>query len=260
MKKTTIHSLRYVSAVAIVCTALSCSTSYRMSHVERSQITVDQRYDQPVSAEITAFLQPYKQRIDSTMSPQVGVLARDLEAFRPESPLSNLLADILMWSGKAYDEQPDFAVYNIGGMRAALPKGVVTVGDVLEVAPFDNRICFVSLKGSLVKELFGQIALQGGEGVSRDVMLKITADGKLVDARLNGLPIADDDTYRIVTIDYVSKGNDRMVAFQQSFDKNEPRGESNNVRYVIADYLRTMHREGIVVDRSIEGRILIVKP
>ena len=72
------------------------------------------------------------------MSPVVGHSAKVMIAERPESPLSNLLSDILVWAGNKYGERPDFGIYNIGGMRASLPQGEVTFGHILEVAPFEN--------------------------------------------------------------------------------------------------------------------------
>ena len=74
-------------------------------------------------------------------------------------------------------------------MRSAFAKGDITYGDVLDVAPFENKICFVTLKGSKVIELFGQIASVGGEAVSHGVNLVISKDGKLLSAKLNGKDI-----------------------------------------------------------------------
>ena len=142
-------------------------------------------------------------------------------------------------------------------MRAALAEGDVTIGDVLEVAPFDNKICFVNLTGTKVKELFSQIAMQRGEGVSHGVELEITKDGQLKSARLNGKEIDDAATYRIATIDYVAQGNDKMTAFKSSTDINQPEGEENNVRFVIMNYLREMAKQGITVTAKKEGRIIV---
>ena len=105
---------------------------------------------------------------------------------RPESELSNLLCDILVWGAKKFGEQPVFSVYNMGGIRANFAKGKITVGDVNEVAPFENKICFLTLTGEKVTELFQQIAHRGGEGLSHAVRLVISKDGKLVSVTLNG--------------------------------------------------------------------------
>lgn len=245
-----------MAALLAVC---SCATKhYRVTSVERSRILVDKRYDAVPSQAAQAFMAPYKQRIDSLMSPVVGQAASYLYATGPESPLSNLLPDVLMWGAQRYGERPDFAIYNIGGMRAAFAAGDVTVGDVLDVAPFENKICFVTLTGEQVLELFGQIASSYGEGVSRGIELVIEPDGRLRSARLNGKEFEKDAKYRIATIDYVAQGNDKMVAFKKATDVNSPQEESNNVRYLIMDYFREKAGRGEAVDARIEGRITVV--
>lgn len=248
----------------LICALLSvlvwgsaCRSPYHLQHIERTRILIDKTYDAQPDMAAKAWIQPYQAQVDSMMNPVVGRVGCYLEADRPESPLSNLLTDILIWAGKDYQEKPDFAVYNIGGMRAALAEGDVTIGDVLEVAPFDNKICFVNLTGTKVKELFSQIAMQRGEGVSHGVELEITKDGQLKSARLNGKEIDDAATYRIATIDYVAQGNDKMTAFKSSTDINQPEGEENNVRFVIMDYLREMAKQGITVTAKKEGRIIV---
>lgn len=218
---------------------------------------VDSRYDGRIPAEAVAFTAPYKQRVDSIMSPVVGRAARYMAAFTPESPLSNLLPDILVWAGKDYGEKPDFAVYNIGGMRAAFAEGDVTVGDVLDVAPFENKVCFITLTGDKVMELFGQIAGNGGEGVSREVRLRITKDGRLLGASVGGKEIERAARYRIATIDFVAQGNDGMAAFKDGTEVNSPREERNNVRYVIMEYFREKAAQGLAVDSKVEGRIVV---
>ena len=132
----------------------SCRSHYVMSGIERSRILVDSRYDALNDAQVDAFMAPYKHVVDSMMSPVVGEVARYMAAHRPESELSNLLADILMWAAERYNEKPVFGVYNMGGIRAGLAKGKVTYGDVLDVAPFENKIAFLTLSGEKVLELF----------------------------------------------------------------------------------------------------------
>ena len=142
----------------------SCAPKhYQLVSVERTRIIVDSRYDQHPDEAAVKFLEPYKHVNDSIMGPIVGTVARNMHATRPESDLSNLLADILVWSGKDYGEDPVLGIYNMGGIRADLTKGKVTYGDVLDVAPFENKICFITLTGEQVLTLYAQIAHRGGK-------------------------------------------------------------------------------------------------
>lgn len=247
----------FLGAVVVGMMISSCRSHYVMSGIERSRILVDSRYDALNDAQADAFMAPYKHVVDSVMSPVVGEVARYMASHRPESELSNLLADILMWASERYGEKPVFGVYNMGGIRAGLAKGKVTYGDVLDVAPFENKIAFLTLSGEKVLELFQQMALSGGEAVSHGVQLVITKDHQLKSAKINGEDVDPNASYRIVSIDYVIQGNDRMEAFKAKTDVNSPQEEKNNLRYVIMDYFREQMQQGKVVDREIEGRIIV---
>ncbi len=239
----------------ILLGAGACTSHYAITGMERTRILIDKRFDATEDSSAKAFLAPYKKKVDSLMMPVVGQAACNMSAGRPESKLSNLLTDILVWGGKQFGEKPDFAVYNIGGMRASLTKGDITVGDVLNVAPFENKICFVSLTGEEVLQLFRQIAHRGGEGVSHSVRMRITADGQLGNATIDGQPIDPKVQYRIATIDYVVQGNDGMTAFTKGTDLVSPQTEENNLRYFIMNYFRECMKEGVPVCGEIEGRI-----
>lgn len=236
----------------------SCSTHYEVSSVSRTRVLIDQKYDTQVDAATTSFMQPFKQKVDSEMTPVVGTAATPIEPFRPESPMSNLLPDILVWAAPQYGEKVDFGVYNIGGMRASLAQGNITIGDIFDVAPFENYLCFVTLSGDKVEELLGQIAYRGGEGVSKELKMVISPDNKLISASINGQAVDVSKSYRIATLDYVSHGNDRLVAFKSSTDRHDiSKDEGGQARDVIMRYVEERTAKGLPVESKIEGRITI---
>lgn len=249
------HNTLYAGIASVLLLSASCASHYEVTGVQRSRILIDQRYDAVGDAEATAFLAPYKQKVDSLMSPVVGQSAHYMKAERPESDLSNLLADILVWGGKFYDEKPDFAVYNMGGIRAALPAGKVTYGDILDIAPFENKICFLTLTGEKVEELFRQMASVGGEGVSKEVYLQISKKGRLISATLRGKAIKPDALYRVATIDYLAQGNDKMEAFKDKQNVKAPTDANSNARDIIVNYFKEMAAQGKVVDGKVSARI-----
>ncbi|MCR4810789.1 MAG: 5'-nucleotidase C-terminal domain-containing protein [Prevotella sp.] len=250
-------SIRIFALIAVAAMVVGCTTHYQIAGVERSRILINNRFDNEPNAQGTAFLAPFKAQVDEVMSPVMGVAARDMAVERPESAISNLLADIMVWAGQSYGETPDFGVYNIGGIRAALSKGVVTYGDINDIAPFENKIAFITLTGEKVLELFAQIAKRGGEGVSHGVQMVITKDGKLVSARLNGEEIDPQRQYRAVTIDYIVQGNDGMVAFKDGTNLLSPQEDKDNSRFLIMNYFKAMHAQGKEVDAKVEGRITV---
>ena len=235
----------------------SCRSHYEVAGIQRSRIVMDARYDAHPDAQAAEFLKPYKHVVDSVMGPVVGESARYMTAVRPEGTLSNLLSDIMVWAAKDYNETVDFGVYNMGGVRADLPKGKITYGDVLDIAPFENKIAFASLRGDALLELFEQMASVGGEGVSRAVRMVITKDGQLVSVTVNGEPIDPEREYRLATIDYLLGGTDKLEAFKKAFNLNAPKETSNNSRFIIMNYFREQTKEDKVVDAQIEGRVTV---
>lgn len=243
--------------MGMVAVVTSCSSSYQLAGIDRSRIVIDRRYDATHDKVVEMLMRPYKEDIDSLMGPVVGRVARNMAADKPESELSNLLADILVWGGKAYQEKPHFGVYNMGGIRAALSKGNVTKGDVVDVAPFENKLCFLTLTGAQVLELFEQMASVGGEGVSHGVQLVITRSGQLKSATLHGQNINKQAKYRIATLDYLAQGNDKLEAFKHKTEVVSPQEDKNNVRFIIMDYFRQAAEKGQEVDAKVEGRIVV---
>ena len=239
--------------------ASGCQSHYEVASVQRSRILVDARYDANPDEQAAEFLKPYKHVVDSIMGPVVGRSAKYMTAQRPEGELSNLLADILVWAAKDYGEKVDFGVYNMGGVRADLPKGTVTYGDVLDIAPFENKIAFGTMTGAEVLELFGQMAAVGGEGVSHSVRMVITKDGKLESATINGEAIDPAKEYRLTTIDYLLGGTDKMEAMKKCRNVNAPKDASNNSRFIIMNYFRDMQKQGKEVNAEIEGRVTVKK-
>ena len=152
----------------------------------------------------------------------------------------------------------------MGGIRSDLTKGDVTYGDVLDVAPFENKICFTTLSGEKLMEVFQQIAKRGGEGVSKGVELVIKMDekgekGELLSAKLHGQEIDPQAEYRVTTIDYLLEGNDGVPSLRDGKDVVAPRDASNNTRFLIMNYFRDMQAKGMVVDSRVEGRIKVIK-
>jgi 2',3'-cyclic-nucleotide 2'-phosphodiesterase (5'-nucleotidase family) len=254
MKTKTTISVLLLSALLL---GSACQSHYEVASIQRSRILIDSRYDSQPDQKAAEFLKPYKHVVDSVMGPVVGRSAKYMTAQRPEGTLSNLLSDVLVWAAKDYNENPDFGMYNMGGVRADLPKGDVTYGDVLDIAPFENKIAFGTLTGAEVLELFGQMASVGGEGVSSSVRMVITKDGRLESATINGEPVDPAKNYRLTTIDYLLGGTDKLEALKKCRDINAPKDVSNNSRFVIMNYFRYMQKQGKEVDAQIEGRVVV---
>ncbi len=161
----------------------------------------------------------------------VGKAARMIEHERfKESPLGNLVADSLRAAGKA-----DVALVNSGGIRAPIPEGEVTYGDVFRSLPFDNLVSTIKLTGKQLKLLL-RVAESGSRGFPSVSGLRLKLVDTSVDAPATDLngdrrietwevdrllraevlrngqweTVKDDRTYVLATIDFLANGGDDL--------------------------------------------------
>ena len=111
----------------------------------------------PVTEDVDAVNQEVKALVDDalaqaaeTMNQPIGETARALEPQRNgEFALGNLVIDAML--AAEIDGQPaDIAIHNNGGIRAGLPKGPITYGQLYAVLPFDNQLMALDLTGAQV--------------------------------------------------------------------------------------------------------------
>ncbi len=233
-----------------------CNSGYSVISIEGGRVPMTAKYDRPdADQEVSAILKNYKMELDSIMSPVIGYAARNLESYRPESPMSNLMSDLLRNTAVQVLGKPaDVAVMNIGGIRNSFTKGEITFGNVFEISPFENSFCVLVMRGDVLQELFTQIAAVHGEGLS-GAKLEITKDGQLLSASVNGQPIEPSKEYTVATIDYLAEGNDKMPAFKKAKSKIIP--DKLLLRSLLMDYVKDCHRKGIFIDAKVEGRIVV---
>lgn len=233
----------------------ACRPSYQVIHVEGGRVAMDSTWEAVIDVEMQTLVSPYKAKVDSVMFQVIGQADVSMDARRPESLLSNLVADVLRESASEVLGKPaDMGLVNMGGLRSVLTKGPVTVANAYEILPFENSLCVLTMKGDKLKQLFENIAVRGGEGVS-GVKLQISADGKLLAAALDGRPVEDVKDYTVATIDYLAEGNDGMAACLQASDRVCP--EDGTLRKLFIRYVEKLTRSGKKVTSRLEGRIIV---
>ena len=266
MKRITIISLnRSVFFFACLVLLAGCRSSgitsrgtsgqhYALRVVKPQRLEVTSALDSNPVSEVFNFLSPYQASVDSLQRPYVGRSAQFMAPSRPESLLSNWVADALVAEGERLGYHPDMGLCNMGGLRSTLPKDTVRRGDVIAVAPFENYFTILEMKGSDMLRLMQNIAAVHGEGVSHSVRLRITSDGQLQNAAINGQAIDPDNIYIVATIDYLAYGNDKMYALK---DAQKRIVTERPVRDVLMDCLRSLDERGQMASAEIEGRIVV---
>ena len=215
------------------------------------RIEVTNRLDAQPDKEALAVMEKFKPAVDSVMAPVLGKSLVGMSAGRPESLLSNWAADVLVEFSDFLDgKKADMGLVNVGGLRNNMPKGTIRRGDIILISPFDNRLAIAQLKGSDLMGLFQDIAAVRGEGVSHEVKLEITSDGKLLDAKLNGKTIDPERIYRIATLDYLAEGNDKMYSLKKAVKL-----DVSNL--FTRDCMMNSIQQHKTINSSIEGRIVI---
>ena len=172
-------------------------------NMERQIVYVDEV--QPDAA-MTALLAPYLADAKTLASEPVTTLDETLSASRDgDRRLGYLIADAVRGSAEA-----DIGVQNSGGVRADLPRGLVTYGDVYRVLPFDNKVVRLSLTGLQLRQLveqaypsyyFSNLAIEYNP-VDESVLALRFSDNT---------PVIDADTYTLGLPDFLADGGDGLA-------------------------------------------------
>ncbi len=227
---------------------------YRCQTIQSHRIEITKRLDAHPDSLALEILEPYTTGVDSVIGVEIGYSDMLMSPDRPESLLSNWVADAYVSEALKMGEKVDFAICNVGGLRSDMPQGVVTKGNIINIAPFLNYFTIVDLKGEHVLELFGQIAHSLGEGVSKEVNLVISSDGKLLSSSVNGKSVDPNKTYKIATINYLASGNDHLEAFKQSSHVDVRRELAQDI---LLDFILGETSSGRHLSSSLDGRIKI---
>ncbi len=190
---------------------------------------------------------------------EVGRLAAPLERrtnAAGESSLGAVIADAYLagTSDSSYGEQAaQIAFTNPGGLRSDLNSSLaVTFGQLFSVLPFNNTLVTMDLTGAQLLRLLEQqwerpqpaggriLPVSNGFGYTWDASQPEGAapgKGQRVvpgSMRLNGLPIAMEQSYRVTVNSFMASGGDALSVFKQG--RNVQEGETDLV--VAKLYLR----------------------
>ncbi len=225
--------------------------AFAQREVRSVRLELTSALDEKPDSIATQLLNHYREAVDSVVSPVVGRSEVMMTAGRPESLLGNWVADAMMdFSDFDGGGRADLAIVNVGSLRASVPEGDVTRGDVMLIIPFQDNLAVVYLLGRDLLSLMEEIAQTGGEAVSHEVSMTMTRDGELKEVFISGQPIDEERTYRVVTLDYLAEGNDRMPSFTKA-------GRVEIGDLCIRDILvESVSRAG-TISASMEGRIRV---
>ncbi|MCH4812883.1 bifunctional metallophosphatase/5'-nucleotidase [Vreelandella neptunia] len=240
-------------------------------------LAVDDRESDPDAAERLA---PYTAAIEELRDTQVGAKVitalpnprhgnGDEQSVRAnETALGNLITDAQLQAAQQVAPDTVMAIQNSGGIREAIETGDVTVGDLIAVQPFGNRLTLLDVTGAELLETF-EIALANAPDenggflhVSAGVELVYDSD-KPVGERLVSLKVAQEGamqaidserTYTIATNNFTAAGGDSHAALGAAYDD----GRNTIVGNTDWEMLRNYMVDRKEVFYTVEGRIIDV--
>lgn len=216
-----------------------------------TRMEVDNRYDTLAPANLDKIMQSYKVRLDQVVNRPIGTSALYMESKAPESLLSNFLSDQLWLKAAEFcPEGVDLAIINFGGIRAPLPLGPLTVGDIYRIMPFENEMVVLELKAADLLTVLTKMAADDGEGISNIKMDVL--NGKIISLLIAGKPFDETRTYRIATIDYLADGNSGMIPFKNAVKRIDTHLK---LRDAYISQIEKLTAQGKVVTSELDGRI-----
>lgn len=173
-----------------------------------------------------------------------------------EYPLGNLVVDAMLWANQAGATPADIAIHNNAGIRADIPKGPITYGQLYEMLPFDNVLVAMDLKGEHIKAVL-EVAVSCPRVNTLVAGMSFTYDcskpsgHRVSNLLIRGAPIELQKVYRVQTIDYLANGGDGQIAFRQG----------TNLRYgdAIVDVVAAYIMQNSPIHPRVEGRIVEAK-
>ncbi len=183
---------------------------YEGAHDRGTLITLfeDEIWPDPEIAEV---IRPHLEATDAAMKVVVGTSAVTMGRGGPGSNLvGNMVTDAMIGYFDA-----DFSFQNLGGLRADLPGGDLTSGDIFGVLPFGNELVLVDMDGRMVRHIIEQ-KLAGRSGGICLGGVKMSFDktredyDRVVELEFKGEAWDPDKIYKVVCTSFLMEGNSNL--------------------------------------------------
>lgn len=202
----------------VLCVLLgNCSSRVHMTGHQHVQYDLSK--GSPVDTSVYRFITPYRDSLGRIMNQPLAYTQAAM--IRPvcggpeaddQTALINFIADAWFKHAKARFEKEfslsaDFFISTCGGVRASLPKGEITLGNVYELMPFDNHFVLVKLDPDLMKSLLTFLTSTDHSPVAG---IKILVEDSVRKVLINGVPYDPARSYYVIISNYHAGGGDNM--------------------------------------------------
>ena len=211
-------------------------------------VVADSVADDPT---LEALVAQFRDRMGEEVRQVIGEALVPLAKAVPEGTLGNFATDAMLWAARREMSHPiHMAMTNNGGLRVPIAPGPITVGQMFELMPFENKLSVLTLSGSQVQELADELADRRGQPIA-GFSFHIVLVGEIRVARdvlVGGAPLDPAAEYRIVTNDYLANGGEDLASLLDPRDREDL---PVLLRDALIDYVREMGQ----IRSEIEGRI-----
>lgn len=195
-------------SIVLFCHAQNRTVGYQLKTINSD---CSSYHNPPLQKE----LEKSRKKLEKKMGVVIGYCPEDMISRMPQSPLSNFLTDILVeiankYCQKHHKEAVDFSLLNFGGIRSSLHAGDITIGNLFEIAPFENSLVIADIKGSELLKLFRRFQVKKCEPYSRQVSITYLGD-YFQKVLIHGKEIDNDKIYRVATLDFILTGGDNIL-------------------------------------------------
>lgn len=250
-----IRSFSYSLLITWFLIALSCKSTYISTGVKTQNLTVSENAN-PLDSQLVFLYLPYKNILEKDMGRVISISEKEMVKGKPESGLTNLLADLLLEEGQKeavrmnLQIEPVVSFVNYGGIRTWLPKGEITVGKIFELMPFENEMVFIQLAGEQLQQFYDIIAENGGSSVGG--VRFVISNGKAKNIMIDGKKLDTASNYWMVTNDYSANGGDDLVVFTQRLKLIT---SGKKIREITISNLEDRKINGVKLTENLDGRI-----
>ncbi len=235
---------------------VSCQQKYIYRLQSHNLIGVDSLAG--IDSTLLMFIKPFSDSISGVMTDVIGTNPKTLIPRKPESELTNFVADLVWEAGKSFLKEHNISgseilcVVNIKGFRAPLPEGKITTRNIFELMPFENRLVAVKMNSENLLKLFDHIAQSEGDGLAgASFTIK---KNKAFDIFVNGDSINEKKQYWVITSDYLADGGDNYTIFRSS---DTHLVSNDKIRELIIAHIKELTRQNKKVEPDTTVRISV---
>lgn len=183
------------------------------SNIIQRSFSTNSTAHENANATIEAIVSEWAKETDAILSEELAYTDREITIASGE------LGRAIVNSWLVADPSADIAITNEGGIRINLPQGIISVGTVVALMPFDNTIIATEIDGAAVRTAIEKGGYPVIGGLSRQ--------GDRWVLNNSGEELVDDRKYRVLVNSFMYAGGDSYDNIAES----DPNGFDMGINY-----------------------------